>query len=234
MPQSPRHPGLSENFLLGALPVAEYQRLLPKLQRINFSLGQVLYDSGAQLDYIYFPTTAVVSLIYTTEDGSTAGIGLAGKDGAAGIALFLGADTTPDQAVVQVAGGAFRMKASVLQEEFAGSGPFRCLLLRYTQSLITQISHTAVCNRLHPVEKSLCRWLLLTHDRVTSDELPMTQELLSHMLGSRRESVTVAAGRLQDAGLIRYVRGRITILDRNGLEATVCECYRSLKEETDR
>ena len=197
-------------------------------------LGEVVYESGGRLDYVYFPTSSVVSLLYTTEDGSTAEMGLTGKDGVVGIALFLGGDTTPNRAVVQIAGGAFRLKAKVLQEEFARAGPLQRLMLCYTQALITQISQTAVCNRLHSVEKRLCRWLLLSHDRIKSDELLMTQEFISNMLGGRRESVTVAAGRLQDAGLIHYARGHITILDRDRLETTVCECYRIVKEETDR
>lgn len=222
------------NRLLAALADEDYQRIHAGLQPITFSLGQVMYESGGLPDYIYFPTSSVVSLLYTTEDGSTAEMGLTGNDGLVGIALFLGGDTTPNRAVVQIAGNAFRMEAKVLKEEFARGGLFQHLLLRYTQALITQISQTAVCNRLHSIEKRLCRWLLLSHDRVKSQELLMTQEFISNMLGGRRESVTVAAGRLQDAGLIHYARGHIIILDRKGLEATVCECYRVVKEETDR
>jgi len=201
---------------------------------VSFSLGQVIYESGGHLDYVYFPASSVVSLLYTTEDGSTAEMGLTGNDGVVGIALFLGGDTTPNRAIVQIAGGAFRMKAKILQQEFARGGALQQLMLRYTQALITQISQTAVCNRLHSVEKRLCRWLLLSHDRVKADELLMTQEFISNMLGGRRESVTVAAGRLQDAGLIHYSRGHISILDRKGLEASVCECYQVVKNETDR
>jgi CRP-like cAMP-binding protein len=223
-----------KNHLLAALPDKDYQRLRPNLERVSLSLGEVVYESGGHLDFVYFPTNAVVSLLYTTEDGSTAEMGLTGNDGVVGIALFLGGDTTPNRAVVQVAGGAFRMRAKILQEEFAGGGRLQQLMLRYTQALITQISQTAVCNRLHSVEKRLCRWLLLSHDRVKSDELLMTQEFISNMLGGRRESVTVAAGRLQDAGLINYSRGHISILDRKGLEAAVCECYQVVKNETDR
>ena len=223
-----------KNRLLAALPDEDYQRLHPHLECVPFSLGQVIYESDGHLDYGYFPSSSVVSLLYTTEDGSTAEMGLTGNDGVVGIALFLGGDTTPNRAVVQVAGGAFRMKAKILQEEFAGGGVLQQLMLRYTQALITQISQTAVCNRLHSVEKRLCRWLLLSHDRVKSDELLMTQEFISNMLGGRRESVTVAAGRLQDAGLIHYARGHISILDRKGLEAAVCECYQVVKNETDR
>jgi CRP-like cAMP-binding protein len=227
-------PSAAENRLLSALSADDYARLLPDLQRVSFSLGDVVYESGHRLDYVYFPTSSVVSLLYTTEDGSTAEMGLTGNDGMVGIALFLGGDTTPNRAVIQIAGGAFRMKAYVLRREFARGGRFQNLLLRYTQALITQISQTAVCNRLHSVEKRLCRWLLLSHDRVKSDELVMTQEFISNMLGGRRESVTVAAGRLQDAGLIHYSRGHIRILDRGGLETTVCECYQIVKDELDR
>ncbi len=183
---------------------------------------------------MYFPTTAVVSLLYTLASGMTAEMGLTGNDGVVGVALFLGGDTTPNRAVIQVAGGALQMKAKVLREEFARGRAFQQALLRYTQALITQISQTAVCNRLHPVEQRLCRWLLLCHDRVRSAELRMTQEFIANMLGGRRESVTVAAGRLQDAGLIRYARGQITIVDRPGLEATVCECYQIVKSEGER
>jgi CRP-like cAMP-binding protein len=234
MSQSAKPGGPFENHIIGALSVDDYESLLPNLHHVTFSLGQLVYESGGHLDYIYFPTTAVVSLLYTTEDGSTAEIGLTGNDGVVGITLFLGGDTTPNRAVVQIAGGAFRMKAKILQSEFARGGALQRLMLRYTQALITQVSQTAVCNRLHSMEKRLCRWLLLSHDRVKSDELLMTQEFISNMLGGRRESVTVAAGRLQDAGLVRYARGHITILDREGLEATACECYRIVKEESDR
>ncbi len=225
---------LAENHLLAALPAGDYEDLIPNLQDVTFSLGNVVYESGGRLDHIYFPTTSVVSLLYTMKDGSTAEMGLAGNEGVVGIALFLGGDTSPNRAVVQIAGRAFRMRAEVLQEKFARGGPLQYLLLRYTQALITQISQTAVCNRLHSVEKRLCRWLLLCHDRVKSNELPMTQEFIANMLGGRRESVTVAAGRLQDAGLIHYARGHITILDRKGLEAAVCECYQIVKDEFDR
>ena len=226
--------GLIGNCLLSALPREERDRLLPHLQPVSFSLGDVIYESGAQLGYIYFPTTCIVSLINTMENGSTAAMGLAGNDGVVGVALFLGGDTTPNQAIMQIAGDALRMNAKVLREEFARGGALQRLLLRYTQALITQISQTAVCNRLHCEEKRLCRWLLLSHDRVKTDELAMTQELLSHMLGGRRESVTVAARRLQDAGLIRYNRGHIKILNRVGLEGVACECYRIVMQEFDR
>ena len=222
------------NRLLAALPRVEYERLLPNLQQVSFSLGEVVYEFGGQLDYVFFPTTSIVSLLYTMENGASAEMGLTGNDGVVGIALFMGGGTMPNRAVVQSAGAAIRMKAKVLQDEFALGGKFQLLLLRYTQALITQISQTAVCNRLHSVEQQLCRWLLLSHDRVKADELIMTQELIADMLGVRREGVTVAAGHLQDAGAISYVRGHIKILDRQKLEETVCECYRVVKDEFDR
>jgi CRP-like cAMP-binding protein len=223
-----------ENRLLAALPADEYERVRSNLQPVLFFLGEVVYEFAAQLDYVFFPTSSIISLLYTMENGSSAEMGLTGKDGVVGIALFMGGGTMPNRAVVQSAGGAFRMKAKVLQDEFAQGGKFQQLLLRYTQALITQISQTAVCNRLHSVEQQLCRWLLLSHDRLNTDELVMTQELIADMLGVRREGVTVAAGRLQDDGAISYSRGRIQILDRVKLEATVCECYRVVKEEVDR
>ena len=226
--------GPSENRLLAALPRDEYERLLPRLQEVSFSLGEVVYEFGGHLDYVFFPTSSIVSLLYTMENGTSAEMGLTGNDGVVGIALFMGGGTMPNRAVVQSAGGALRMKAKVLQDEFAQGGKFQQLLLRYTQALITQISQTAVCNRLHSVEQQLCRWLLLSHDRVRADELIMTQELIADMLGVRREGVTVAAGRLQDAGAISYVRGHVKILDRPKLEGTVCECYRVVKDEFDR
>jgi CRP-like cAMP-binding protein len=221
----------TENRLLGALPKDEYERLFPRLQEVSFSLGEVVYEFAGHLDYVFFPTTAIVSLLYTMENGASAEMGLTGNDGVVGIALFMGGGTMPNRAVVQSAGGALRMKAKELQDEFALGGKFQYLLLRYTQALITQISQTAVCNRLHSVEQQLCRWLLLSHDRIKADELIMTQELIADMLGVRREGVTVAAGRLQDEGAISYVRGHIKILDRQKLEETVCECYRVVKDE---
>jgi CRP-like cAMP-binding protein len=234
MPLSRDQNPTSENRLLGALPPADYERLMPQMQPVSFALGQVVYEFGGQLDYVFFPTTSIVSLLYTMENGSSAEMGLTGNDGVVGIALFMGGGTMPNRAVVQSAGGAIRMKANVLQDEFRRGGPFQQLLLRYTQALITQISQTAVCNRLHSVEQQLCRWLLLSHDRVKADELVMTQELIADMLGVRREGVTVAAGRLQDLGAIRYIRGRIKILNREKLEEAVCECYRVVKDEFDR
>ena len=231
----PLRPGApSENRLLAALPSDEFERLLPSLHEVSFSLGEVIYEFGGHLNYVYFPTTSIVSLLYTMENGATAEMGLTGNDGVVGIALFMGGGTMPNRAIVQSAGGALRMQAKVLQDEFAQGGKFQQLLLRYTQALITQISQTAVCNRLHSVEQQLCRWLLLSHDRVQADELIMTQELIADMLGVRREGVTVAAGRLQDERAISYVRGRIKILDRQKLEQTVCECYRVVKDEFDR
>jgi CRP-like cAMP-binding protein len=222
------------NFLLSALPIREYKRLAPCFKPVTFRLGEVLYESGARPEFVYFPTTSVISFLYTTENGATAEMGLTGNDGAVGISVFLGGETTPNRAVAQIAGGAFRMEARVLQSEFARGGALQMVLLRYTQALITQVSQTAVCNRLHRVEQRLCRWLLLSHDRVRSNELRMTQEFIANMLGGRRESVTVAAGRLQDAGLVEYVRGRITILDRPGLETVACECYQVVKSEVGR
>ena len=229
---TPPHP--HDNRLLATLPHEDAERLQSQLTPVPLALGDVLYEPDRPMAYLYFPTTAVVSLIYTMVDGTTAEMGLVGNEGVVGIALFMGGGTMPNRAVVQSAGGALRMKAKILQDEFAMGGKFQQLLLRYTQALITQISQTAVCNRLHSVEQQLCRWLLLSHDRVKADELIMTQELIADMLGVRREGVTVAAGHLQDAGAISYVRGHIQILDRQKLEETVCECYRVVKEEFDR
>jgi CRP-like cAMP-binding protein len=223
-----------KNRLLAALPQEEYERLRPHLEQVYFELGDVIYESGEHLDHVYFPTTAIISLLYLMEDGSSAEMGLAGNEGVVGIALFMGGGTMPNRAVVQSAGGAVRLRAKALQAEFAIGSKFQRLLLRYTQALITQISQTAVCNRLHSVEQQLSRWLLLSHDRVEADELVMTQELIADMLGVRREGVTVAAGRLQDDGAISYVRGRIQILDRRKLEAIACECYKVVKDEFDR
>jgi CRP-like cAMP-binding protein len=219
------------NRLLSRLPEEEYERLLPHLEHVFLTLGEVIYESGGQQNFIYFPTTAIISLLYMMQNGSSAEMGVAGNEGLVGIALFMGGDTVPNRAVVQSAGDAFRMTTKVLQEEFAQSGMFQRLLLRYTQALMTQMSQTAVCNRLHSVEQQLCRWLLLSRDRLNTDELVMTQELIANMLGVRREGVTIAAQRLQETGMISYVRGHIRILDRQGLEATVCECYGVVKDE---
>lgn len=224
----------ARNLLLCALPPAELERLLPHLQAVTFSLGEVVYEPGERIDYCYFPTDSVFSLVYTTQDGTTAEMGLVGNEGVLGFALILGGGSTCSRALVPVAGEAFRLPAKLLQEEFAHSRPLQILLLHYTQALLTQIAQTAVCNRLHSVEQRLCRWLLLCHDRKNHSELLMTQELIANMLGGRRESVTVAAGHLQDAGLIHYCRGHIMILDRNGLESNVCECYRVVEDEVDR
>jgi len=216
------------------LPAEEYNRLRPNLDPVSFDLGEVIYQSGGQIDYIYFLTDCIVSLVYTIKNGMSAEIGVVGNEGVVGIALFMGGDTMPNRALVQSAGSAVRVKARVLQNEFDRGGEFQHLLLRYTQALMTQISQTAVCNRLHPVERQLTRWLLLSHDRLQTDELVMTHEMIANMLGTRREGVTIAAGKLQDAGLINYYRGRIQIIDRAGLEASVCECYRVVKDEFDR
>jgi CRP-like cAMP-binding protein len=229
MSQSPHDPKL--NRLLAMLPREEYERLLPHFEQVSFALGEVIYESGGRQSYIYFPTTAIISLLYLMENGSSAEMGVAGNDGLVGIALFMGGDTVPNRAIVQSAGDALKMKTKALKAEFARGGTFQRLLLRYTQALMTQMSQTAVCNRLHTVEQQLCRWLLLSRDRLETDELVMTQELIANMLGVRREGVTHAAQRLQETGLISYVRGRIRILDRSGLEATVCECYGVVKDE---
>ena len=224
----------TKNHLLAALPREEYERILPHLRHVSFKLGEVVYESGVQMEHIYFPTTAIISLLYLMENGASAEMGMAGREGLVGVALFMGGNTMPNRAVVQSAGGAVRMRAQMLRDEFARGGAFQRLLLRYTQALLTQMSQTAVCNRLHAIEQQLCRWLLLSHDRLDSDELVLTQELIANMLGVRREGVTAAAGRLQEQGLISYVRGRIQILDRGGLEASACECYKVVKDEYDR
>ena len=197
-------------------------------------LGDVLYEPGARLRYVYFPTTSIVSLLYVMENGASAEIAIVGNEGILGISLFMGGDYTPSRAVVQSAGYAFRLNAELLKTEFARFGPTMFLLLRYTQALITQMSQTAVCNRHHSVDQQLCRWLLLSLDRLSSSELSMTQDLIANMLGVRREGVTEAAGKLQDAGLIRYRRGKITVLDRPAMEARSCECYQVVKTEFDR
>src|SRR5260221_5509324 len=222
------------NYLLAALPSQAYDRLSPHLEKITFGLGEVVYESGAHMQYVYFPTTSHISLLYTMIDGSTAEMGLVGQEGVVGIALFMGGETTPNRAMVQGGGAAFRMKATAMLDEFKRGGEFQHLLLRYTQALITQISQTAVCNRLHSVEQRLCRWLLMTHDRAESDQLDMTHEFISNMLGVRREGVTVAAHRLQEAGMIKYVRCHINILDQQQLLAHVCECYQVVKAEHER
>jgi CRP-like cAMP-binding protein len=227
-------PGPRQNHLLAALPASDYERLAAHLELIPMKLGDVLYESGDALGYVYFPTTSIVSLLYVMEDGASAEIAIVGNEGILGISLFMGGETTPSRAVVQSAGEGFRLKAELLKSEFGRYGPTMHLLLRYTQALITQMAQTAVCNRHHSVDQQLCRWLLLSLDRLAANELSMTQELIANMLGVRREGVTEAAGKLQDAGLIRYRRGTITVLDRPGLEARTCECYQVVRTEFDR
>ena len=223
-----------QNFLLAALPAPEFERLSPHLELVQMPLGQVLYESGARQRHVYFPTTAIVSLLYVMENGASAEIAVVGNEGILGISLFMGGETTPSRAVVQSAGYGYRLKSQPLKKEFSRGGPVMRLLLRYTQALITQMAQTAVCNRHHSVEQQLCRWLLLSLDRLSTFELTMTQELIANMLGVRREGVTEAAGKLQRAGVIRYSRGRITVLDRERLEHEVCECYSVVKKEFDR
>lgn len=223
-----------KNFLIASLPIRDFERVLPQLELTSLSLGQVMHESGATMDYVYFPTTSIVSLLYIMENGSTAEIGVVGNDGILGIELFMGGETTTNRAIVQSAGQALRMRASKLKTEFTLGGPFQKLLLRYTQALIAQISQTAVCNRLHSVEQQLCRWLLLSHDRLDSDKLVMTHDLISNMLGVRREGVTLAAQKLVAKKLIKSVRGTMTIIDRPGLEHAVCECYKVVNDEYNR
>jgi CRP-like cAMP-binding protein len=224
-----------DNYLLAALPAEVFERLLPDLKPVTMPLGKVIYESGAQLEHVYFPAPGcIVSMLYVMEDGSSAEIAVVGDEGMVGIALFMGGGTTPSRALVQSAGQAFQLKGSALKNEFERHGELQHLLLRYTQALITQMSQTAVCNRHHSVEQQLCRWLLLSLDRLSTNELTMTQELIANMLGVRREGVTEAAGKLQAQNLISYSRGRITVLDRPGLETQVCECYAVVKKEYDR
>ena len=223
-----------QNHLLAALPPGDYERLAPHLELIPLKLGEVLYEPGIRMRYVCFPTTSIVSLLYVMEDGASAEIAIVGNEGILGISLFMGGETTPSRAVVQSAGYGYRLKAQLLKDEFQRFGPMLHLLLRYTQALITQMAQTAVCNRHHSVDQQLCRWLLLSLDRLASNELSMTQELIANMLGVRREGVTEAAGKLQEARLISYRRGRITVLDRPGLEARCCECYEVVKKELDR
>jgi CRP-like cAMP-binding protein len=224
----------NQNHLLAALPTAEFERLAAHLELAPMPLGEVLYDPGEQLQHGYFPTTAIVSLHYVTESGASAETAGVGNEGIVGISLFMGGDTTPSSAVVQTAGHAYRLDRRILKQEFDRGGPVQHLLLRYTQALITQVTQTAVCNRHHSVEQQLCRWLLLTLDRVSSGELIMTQELVASMLGVRREGITDAAGKLRDAGFISYRRGHISVLGRAGLEGRVCECYAVVKKEIGR
>ncbi|MDB5796487.1 MAG: Crp/Fnr family transcriptional regulator [Paucimonas sp.] len=221
----------NRNHLLAALLDAEFDRLAPHLELVPMLLGDVIHESGGTLHHAYFPTTAIVSLHYELENGSSAEIAGVGNEGVLGVSLFMGGGTTPSRALVQTGGHGYRLRVQVLMEEFNRAGPVMRLLLRYTQALITQMSQTAVCNRHHSVEQQLCRWLLLTLDRLPSNELTMTQQLIANMLGVRREGVTEAAGKLQDSGYIRYRRGHITVLDRAGLEQDVCECYLVVKKE---
>jgi CRP-like cAMP-binding protein len=228
-PHSPR-----QNHLLDALPATEYERLVPHLERVEMPLGKVLYESGCELTYAYFPTTCIVSLLYVLATGQSAEIAMVGNEGIVGVSLFMGGNSMPNRAVVQSSGYGYRLRGPILKQEFSRNGPLLCLLLRYTQALITQMAQTAVCNRHHSVDQQLCRWLLLSLDRLTGNELAMTQELIANMLGVRREGVTEAAGKLHKAGLIDYHRGHITVLDRPELEARVCECYQVVKAEFDR
>ena len=230
--ESPHSP--KQNHLLASLPAADYARLLSELELVPMPLGWSVYESGGHQGYVYFPTNSIVSLLYVMENGSSAEMAVTGNEGVVGIALFMGGETTPSRAVVQSAGHAYRLKAAVLRREFEHGGALQHLLLRFTQALITQMSQTAVCNRHHSVVQQLCRWLLLSMDRLPGNELRMTQELIANMLGVRREGVTEAAGKLQEAGLINYSRGLITVLNRPKLEKQVCECYAVVKREVDR
>ena len=232
VPRSPQNPPL--NHLLAALPAPEYRRLVPDLELVSLSLGQAIYESGGAQHFVYFPTTSIVSLLYVMENGASAEIAVVGNEGIVGIALFMGGETMPNRAVVQSAGFAYRLPGKALQKEFKSAGALQHLLLRYTLALLSQMAQTAVCNRHHTIDQQLCRWLLLSLDRLQSHELSMTQELIANMLGVRREGVTEAAGKLQRAGLIDYHRGRITVLNRQGLEARVCECYKVVREEFER
>ena len=224
----------TDNHLLAALSEAEGSRIFPQLELVPMALANVLYESGSHLDHVYFPTNCIVSLLYVMADGSSAEIAVVGNEGLVGIALFMGGETTPSRAVVQSAGSAYRLAGAHMKQEFNRAGEMQHLLLRYTQALLTQMAQTAVCNRHHTVDQQLCRCLLLSLDRLPSNELTMTQELIANMLGVRREGVTEAAGHLQESGLIRYSRGHITVLDRPKLEQRVCECYGVVKKEFDR
>ena len=224
----------NQNHLLAALPAAEFERLVAQLELVPMRLGEILYEPGTQMQHAYFPTTAIVSLHYVMVSGASAETAGVGNEGVVGISLFMGGDTTPSAAVVQTAGHAYRLEGRLLKQEFNRAGFMQHLLLRYTQALITQMVQTAACNRHHSVEQQLCRWLLLTLDRLPSSELIMTQELVASMLGVRREGITEAAGKLQQAGFIRYRRGHIAVLERSGLETRACECYAVVKKELGR
>jgi CRP-like cAMP-binding protein len=229
-----RNGGVRDNHLLASLPDDEWSRWSPMLELVPMPLGQVLYESGVALTYVYFPITAIVSLLYVMENGASAEIAVVGNEGLVGVSLFMGGESTPSRAVVQSAGVGCRLDAQVMKAEFNRAGPVLHLLLRYTQALITQMAQTAVCNRHHSLDQQLCRWLLLSLDRLDGNELVMTQELIANMLGVRREGVTEGALKLQKAELIRYSRGHITILNREGLEQRTCECYAVVKREYDR
>jgi len=222
------------NKLLSVLPPDIYKRLHPNLQLVTLELGASVYEAGGKQEYVYFPTDSIVSLLYVMKDGASAEIAIVGNEGLVGISLFMGGETTPSRAVVQSGGRAYRLRAKLLKAEFEFGGVLQHLLLRYTQALITQMAQTAVCNRHHTIEQQLCRWLLLSADRLPTNVISMTQDLIANMLGVRREGVTASAGKLQDAGMIHYSRGRITIIDRPKLEAHVCECYAVVKKEFDR
>jgi CRP-like cAMP-binding protein len=222
------------NRLLAVLPETEWERWLPQIEWVSLPLGQVLYESGTLQTHVYFPTTAIVSLLYVMESGASAEIAVVGNEGVVGISLFMGGESTPSRAVVQSAGQGYRLKASMIKDEFNRSGPVMHVLLRYTQALITQMAQTAVCNRHHSLDQQLCRWLLLSMDRLQGNELVMTQELIANMLGVRREGVTEGALKLQKSGLIKYTRGHITVLDRQGLEKRTCECYEVVRKEYER
>ncbi|MFL9925360.1 Crp/Fnr family transcriptional regulator [Herbaspirillum lusitanum] len=228
------HVEINKNLLLGVLPQPELARWLPDLEDVDMPLGQVLYESGGRIDYVYFPTSAIISLLYVLENGSSAEIAVVGNEGIVGVSSFMGGESTLSRAVVQSAGHGFRLRAQALKNEFDRSGAVLHLLLRYTQALITLMSQTAVCNRHHSLDQQLCRWLLLSLDRLQGCELIMTQELIASMLGVRREGVTEAALKLQKAGLITYARGRIKVIDRKGLKQRTCECYEVVKKEYDR
>ena len=232
IPALPADP--KRNQLLAALPDAGFEALHRSLEPVTLPLGMAVYEADARQSYVYFPTTSIVSLLYVLADGASAEIAVTGREGLVGISLFMGGETTPSRAVVQSAGHGYRLKADVLKREFEAGGDLQHLLLRFTQALITQMTQTAVCNRHHSVDQQLCRWLLLSLDRLPGNELAMTQELIANMLGVRREGVTEAAGKLQAAGLIHYSRGHITVRDRPGIEARVCECYAVVKKEYDR
>src|SRR5690348_4618491 len=227
-------PDPRQNHILDALPEVERERLFPHLKLVPLPLGMVLYESGVALRHVYFPTDSIVSLLYVMQDGASAEIAVVGNEGVIGVSLFMGGETTPSRAIVQSAGQAYRLTGGRLKQEFSRHGEMLNILLRYTQSLLTQMAQTAVCNRHHTLDQQLCRWLLLSLDRLSGNQLNMTQELIANMLGVRREGVTEAAGKLQKLGVIKYARGRISVIDRPQLERLACECYAVVKQESDR